>query len=566
MSYHEREYRQTRYKDDPSSDDEKLKTTTVRRYKVGGGGVAANTRLERVERYDDIEDDRRSRYSHRDDLRDSISHIGRTSGDVVEIDRRVEKTYLPERPRSAFDPPVQRTVVEKRIIERDGPDYRDRDRDRIVEREVEYTREPERRDRDRVVEREVEYSREPERRDRDRVVEREREVEYSREPERRDRVIEREREVEYSPREPERRVVRETRETIEREAPLSPRDRDWDRRSRAPWDDRDEVRIEKRVERRSDDHVDDIRIEKRVERRSDDHIDDVKVEKRVERVDVYDHHDHHDHGGEVERYRKETEYYAPAEPTPQPIVIRQRAPEPQQIIVQEAPAPPPLVIDRQQPEPGYIVVRENNREIARRDPRDDEYYYRREERELGPRRRDDDYAIERYERRRRDYPSDDEDVYMKRTIVRRERSDSADHHKKRHIAEGALAGAGISALVASRRGRDGDLPENRGKKVLAGAALGALGTEVIRRARSAYEDRYGDEDEYDSRHRARSKSRSRLTTGLAIVRTSLISNYIILMEHYTNRVNLGCCRSCCCWRTQVHAKQQDREGRGEQRP
>jgi hypothetical protein len=47
-----------------------------------------------------------------------------------------------------------------------------------------------------------------------------------------------------------------------------------------------------------------------------------------------------------------------------------------------------------------------------------------------------------------------------------------------------------------------------------------LGTEVIRRARSAYEDRHDDrydDDDYDRHHKARSKSRSRLTTGLAIV-------------------------------------------------
>lgn len=481
MSYHEREYRSTRYKED-DYDDDKYKSTTVRRYKVGGNGDSSSTtRVDRIRRYDDF-DDARSTFSHRDDYRDSHSHFSRPAGEVVEVDKRVEKTYLPERPRSAFDPPVQRTVVEKKIIERDD---RDRDRD----------------DRYRYTERDIEYSRgETDRRERDMVVERERE------PERRDRV------------------VRETRETVteQRNSPMSPRERDWDRRSRMPWeDDRDDVRVEKRVEHRTEehgDHVDDVRVEKRVERRSDDHVDDVKVEKRIERFheDDHDHHHHH-HGGDIERYRKEVEYYAPADPPPQPIVIRQKAPEPQQIIVQEAPAPPPVIIDRQT-DPGYLVLRENDRQVARRDPRDDEYYYRREE------RRDDDYAMERYDRRRRDYQDDDEDVYVKRTIIRRERSTSADHHRRRHLAEGGLAGAGLAALVSSRRGRDGDLPENRGKKVLAGAALGALGTEVIRRARSAYDDHYDDryddryyDDDYHRHHRSRSKSRSRLTTGLAIV-------------------------------------------------
>lgn len=435
-SYYERDYRY-RKDDHPSEDEDKYKSTTVRRYKVGGGGGSSASRVERVERvdrYDEIDDDRRSKYSVRDDFRDSRSHAGRNSGDLLEVDRRTEKTYLPERPRSAFDPPVERErrVVEK-IIERDEPGHHDHDR--YYERETEYNREPERRD---------------------------------------------------------TTVVRESRETIERDAP-----RDyWDRRSRMPWD---------------DDH-EDVRIEKHIERRSGDHVDEMRIEKHVERDHDHDHYSHHDHPGEVERYTKETEYYTPAEPAPQPIVIRQKAPEPQQIIVQEAAAPPPVIIDNKRSEPGYIVLRENNRQVVRHEPSDEEYYYRREER-----RREDDYAMERYDRRRRDYPSEDEDYYVKRTIIRRDRSSSSDHHKKRHLAEGALAGAGLSAFLASRRDRDGDLPENRGKKVLAGAALGALGTEVLRRARSAYEER--DDDYYDGhhRHRSRSKSRSRITTGLALV-------------------------------------------------
>lgn len=436
-SYYERDYRYAR-DDPPPSDEDKYKSTTVRRYKVGGAGGSSTSRVERVERYDEVDDDRRSRYSTRDDFRDNRSHVGRPSGEVVEVDRRTEKTYLPERPRSAFDPPVERErrVVEKRIEHDDGH----RDQDRYYERETDYIREPDRRD------------------NRDNTT-----------------------------------VVRESRETIERD----PSRNYWDRQSRMPWDDHEDVRIEKHIERRSGEHVDEMRIEKHVERDHD-----------------HDHHSHHDHPGAVERYTKETEYYTPADPPPQPIVIRQKAPEPQQIIVQEAAAPPPVIINQERPEPGYIVLREN-RQVARREP-SEEYYYRREERDS--RHREDDYAMERYDRRhRRDYPSEDEDYYVKRTIIRRERSSSSDHHKKRHLAEGALAGAGLSALLSSRRDREGDLPEHRGKKVLAGAALGALGTEVIRRARSAYEEGHYEDDYDDRRHRSRSKSRSRITTGLALV-------------------------------------------------
>ena len=55
-----------------------------------------------------------------------------------------------------------------------------------------------------------------------------------------------------------------------------------------------------------------------------------------------------------------------------------------------------------------------------------------------------------------------------------------------------MAGAGAAALLGSRRGKDGALADDRGKKVLLGSALGALGTEAIKRAQSAYGDKFGD--------------------------------------------------------------------------
>lgn len=241
--------------------------------------------------------------------------------------------------------------------------------------------------------------------------------------------------------------------------------------------------------------------------------DEIKVERKTEeRVDD-------DHGHEVERYRKETEYYVPADPPPAPVIIRQQAQEPQKIIVQEAPSPAPIVVPRQQP--GVVVLRdrEQDRDMVRRerDPFDDEYYYRHERRDLGPYRGDRDFTVSRYERRGRDddysYYSDDDDYYVRRTVVRRERSESS-HRHKRQLAEGALAGAGLSALVSSRRDSYGDLPENRGRKVLAGAALGALGTEALRRAQSAYGDRWGDGRESPEHH-------SRLRTGLGFAAVAL---------------------------------------------
>lgn len=443
-------YRDVRYTRDrsPSSDDEKFKSTTVRRYKVGNGGSVS-----RIERYED-DDDVRSRYSH--------SHIGGRAPDVVEVDRRERTTYTPDRPRSAFDPPSSPRDREFEYYRDDGDRYRS--------------------------------------------------VKY-----------EREREVDRDYRGPERvsrtKVVEESRDVT------SPRA--WDRDRRYPWEDPPEtdVRIEKRVERRSPDG--DITIKEKVEERRDEPRDtkerELRIERRVvEERDPYDdhhHHHHHHHDDEIERYRREVEYFSAPEPPAAPVIIRQKAPE-QKVIVHEAAHPAPVIFSPQRQEPNIIVFRDEHREVARRDDRraEEEYWRRRQELD----------AMERFERRRREereYESDgvDEDYYVKRTVIRRDRSDSDEHHKKRHLAEGAIAGAGLGALMSGgRREKESESHHggNRGRKVLAGAALGALGTEVVRRARSAYEDRhYEDYDDYeeDDRHRHRSKSRSRLKTGLAIV-------------------------------------------------
>ncbi|RYC59494.1 hypothetical protein CHU98_g6716 [Xylaria longipes] len=410
--YRERDVRYTRERSRSESDDEH-RYKTVSTYKVGGSR-GTTTRLERVERYDDDEDDRRSRYSH--------SRSGRAGPEVVEVDRRIEKTAYPDRPRSTFDDSLRG------------------DGDRL--RPVEYEREVER-DRDYYL---------PERRSRGRVVE-------------------------------------ETRDVVE-----DTRDHYWDRRPQ--WNDHEtDVRLEKRIVRRDEDG--DVEVKKKsldIDIHKDKHHHhydeprefkerDVKIERRY--IDERDTHD-----PEFERYRREVEYYSAPDPPQQPIVIRQKMPE-QKVIVHEAPPPAPVIVPRA--DPAFIVLREQNREPRR----DDDYYRRQDDR--------------RYER-----DSYDEDYYIKRTVIRRDRSSSSDHHKKRHIAEGALAGAGVAALVGGR-GKDGEHHQHKGRKVLAGAALGALGTEVIRRARSAYDDRHDeyDSDDYD-RHRHRSKSRSRLATGLAI--------------------------------------------------
>ncbi|KAI0205842.1 hypothetical protein F4808DRAFT_470801 [Astrocystis sublimbata] len=418
--YRERDARYARERSRSSSGDES-RYKTVSHYKVGGRGT---TRLERVDRYEeDDNDDRRSRYSH--------SHAGRRPAESVEVDRRVEKTAYPDRPRSAYE--------------------------------------------------------ESSRGDRRRTTEYDREVDIERDyyiPERR----------------PRGRVAEETRDVFE--DTRDHRGHYWERRP--PWEDQEtDVRLEKRIVRRDEDG--DVEVKKKTldidvhkdkhhhhhhhhhdEPRVDYKERDVRVERRY--VDERDSHD-----PDVERYRREVEYYSAPDPPPQPIVIRQRLPE-QRIVVHEAPPPPPVIVPRA--DPAFIVLRERERE-ERREPRRDDDYYRRED------------------ERRHERDSYDEDYYIKRTVIRRDRSSSSDHHKKRHLAEGALAGAGAAALFG--RGKEGE-NQGRGRKVLAGAALGALGTEVIRRARSAYEDRHDEyeSDDYDHHRRHRSKSRSRLTTGLAI--------------------------------------------------
>ncbi|KAI9743107.1 MAG: hypothetical protein M1818_003402 [Claussenomyces sp. TS43310] len=235
---------------------------------------------------------------------------------------------------------------------------------------------------------------------------------------------------------------------------------------------------------------------------------------------------------ELERYSRETEYYDRPDPTPPPIVIRQRAPEPQQIIVEAAKTPAPVVIPRE--EERY----EEERQVARPAPRKEEedYYYRRDVREVVERddgRRDDHhdgfrdaaagalatgaaaYGINKYRNRRRVSGSDSERSSGSEVVVRRERkavkSRSHSPHHKRHLAEGALAGAGAAAIIANHRRKTGAGGDHKVGKVASGAALGAIGAELVTRARSRYRDK--------STNRSRSSSRnshSKLKIGLGL--------------------------------------------------
>lgn len=221
---------------------------------------------------------------------------------------------------------------------------------------------------------------------------------------------------------------------------------------------------------------------------------------------------------EVERYVKETDYYAA--PSPQPIIIRERAP----------PAPQPIIIREERRDPAPIIIREERREpqyefIERREVEEEKQLVKREEPPppapvAPPAPPEENYfyerrVIERERPRSRDhrseirpkdsasnYSSDDSYEY-----VRRERTvtdDPRDPNHKRHIAEGMLAGvAGAEILRHHRKseGRDSGGTGGRLKSAVGGAVVGGIGAEVLSRARSRQRSRAG-----GSRSRSRSSS------------------------------------------------------------
>ena len=231
---------------------------------------------------------------------------------------------------------------------------------------------------------------------------------------------------------------------------------------------------------------------------------------------------------EVDRYVKNTEYYQ----QPQPIIIRESA-APQPIIIREERREPQQIVIRRD-EPNYEIierdeVRDERQSLVRREeppppttvaqskaastvakssvqkPNDEDYFYERRIREVdrGPRReeryREDDI-------RPRDsasqYGSDDSYEYVRRERITEEGSRSRSHspHHRRHLAEGALAGIAGAEILRNHRKREGRDPGKRGRSLVGGAAVGALGAEALTRARSW---RRG------SRSRSRSSSRGR---------------------------------------------------------
>lgn len=373
---------------------------------------------------------------------------------------------------------------------------RDEGREVVEEKKIVIKREreaPPRETREHRYERDVEREREPLRRDVEyRVVEREREVEREPAP-RRDfdyRVIEREREIERSPPARESRDIRYEREILRAPSPPQP------------------------------ERVREYRFER-------------DIEREPPRRDPY----------ELERYSRSTEYFA----QPQPIIIRQDA---QPIIIRE-PARQPIVLQREEPRYEFIEREEvRDQQIVRREEppppsrreepspsppppsrkRDDEenYYYERKTREVA---RDDRPYRSRHDVEPResasqygdDHYSSEDDTYIVRRTVESSRSRSPNH--RRHLAEGAIAGIGAAELLRHHKKRQGEDPGHRGRTALGGAALGAVGAEVLSRARSRARSSRGSRSRSSSsdrsyrssrrgksrrrKHKSRSRSKSR---------------------------------------------------------
>lgn len=236
---------------------------------------------------------------------------------------------------------------------------------------------------------------------------------------------------------------------------------------------------------------------------------------------------------DLEKYSKSTEYFA--QPAPQPIIIREPAPQAPIIIREERREPQKIIIRREEPRYEFIERKEEIKEErdesrslvkkeeppapvpvpvpepeAAKEPEEDYFYERR----VVERRRRSDSYDRKTEIRPRDsasnYSSDDSYVYE-----RRERfvEDDKDQHHKRHLAEGAIAGIGAAEILRHHRKSKGENPGGRAKSAIGGAAVGALGAEALSRARSMRSFRRSRSrsrsDDRHGRRRPRSKSRDR---------------------------------------------------------
>jgi hypothetical protein len=321
------------------------------------------------------------------------------------------------------------------------------------------------------------------------------------------RIVRRELDVEEPRRrDPEPRYS-ETDLVIRREREEEPRrDYGYDRRQ----EDRDDTR--ELVIRRTT-----ARDEPRAEER------DLRVERyEVDRRDVRERDyellsPDRDRYPDLQRYSRSTEYFSQPQ-QPQTIIIKQE----------------PIIIRERVRDDDYDIVRRSDvedRQVARREPpREEEYFYEKKTKEVeAPRREREDDFYERRDRevsphdsvsqvgrrersrhRGRDDESDDSMVYVRKETREEDYTRDESPNHRRHIAEGVIAGVGAAELLRHHRNKEGRETSGTlgriGKDVGAGV-LGAVGAEVITKARSRYRSKSRRRDQSRSRSRSRSGSR-----------------------------------------------------------
>ncbi|CAN9344718.1 unnamed protein product [Alternaria alternata] len=223
---------------------------------------------------------------------------------------------------------------------------------------------------------------------------------------------------------------------------------------------------------------------------------------------------------ELEKYSRSTEYFRPEpipQPPPQPIYIRNEAPQPMQmqmqpIIIREE-APQPIIIRERIQEPAYELVErttEEDRQVAR--PRHEEdYYYERRVKEIDRGGRyDERYADEReYDHRWGDknYYSDD-DVYIHKE---KDTWGGSETRTKRDVAAGALAGVAAGQIIRHHRKRKGEAAGGNIGNALGYGTLGAVSAVALDRfnnrdrSRSVSSERGRGSRRGKSRHRSKSR-------------------------------------------------------------
>nr|POE48078.1 hypothetical protein CFP56_01406 [Quercus suber] len=258
-----------------------------------------------------------------------------------------------------------------------------------------------------------------------------------------------------------------------------------------------------------------------------EHVREFRFERERDFSPARSHRDRDERPYEVERYSKSTEYFA--QPQPQPIIITREA-APQPIIIREERQAPREVIITRREEPRYeFIEREEVKEqslVKREEPPppvipvpvssapshvsekrevpEEDYFY---ERRVIERSRDPRHDDIRPRDSASQYSSDDSYEYVRRErIVDGSRSRDRSPHHKRHLAEGALAGLAAGEIIRHHKKSQGEKPPGRGRALVGGAALGAVGAEAISRVRSF---RRGSHSRSRSSSRDRSRDRSR---------------------------------------------------------